>query len=125
MQDLLTAIQVLYKFSNTACVAERGRARLTGFDVGGALVGERDFQSFVQEGQFPQTLGKGVVVELGGGEDGLIGQEVNLGSAPLAAADLAQLASGHAATEVHLPGVVVAPDLDIELLDRKSTRLNS
>ena len=29
---------------------------------------------------------------------------------------LAQLAVGIAATEVHLPGVAVAPDLDVELL---------
>jgi hypothetical protein len=41
---------------------------------------------------------------------------MNLGSAPLAGARLAQFAGGLAATEVHLPGVAVAPDLDVELL---------
>ena len=41
---------------------------------------------------------------------------MNLGAAALAGARLAQFADRIAATEVHLPGVAVAPDLDIELL---------
>ncbi len=41
---------------------------------------------------------------------------MDLGAALLAGAGLAQLADGLAAAEVHLPGVAVAPDLDVELL---------
>jgi hypothetical protein len=91
---------------------------LAGLGVGGALVGERDFQALVEEGELAQALGQGVVVELGDGEDGLVGQEVDLGAAPLRRPHLAQLADGGALGVVLLPGEAVAPDLDVELLRR-------
>ena len=49
-------------------------------------------------------------------KDALVGQEVDLGAAPLAGAGLAQFTGGQAATEIHLPGVAVAPDLHVEFL---------
>src|ERR1039458_10347072 len=41
---------------------------------------------------------------------------MDFGPAPLARPRLAQFAGGGAATEVHLPGVAVAPDFHVELL---------
>ena len=116
VQHGLAAVEMLDELGDAAGVAEFGAASLAGLGIGGALVGERDFKALVEEGEFAQTLGQGVVVVFGGGEDGLVGQEVDLGAAPLAGAGLAQLAGGNAAAEIHLPGVAVAPDLDIEFL---------
>ena len=73
-------------------------------------------EALVEEGHLAQSLSQRVVVVLGGGEDGLVGQKMNFGATALAGARLAQFADRIAATEVHLPGVAVAPDLDVELL---------
>ncbi len=116
MQHGLAAIQMLDELGNAASVAELAVTRLAGLGVGGALVGERDNQALVEEGHLAQTLRQRVVVVLGDREDRLVGQEVNLGATALGRADLAQLADRIAATEVHLPGVAVAADLDVELL---------
>src|SRR6266700_2066012 len=107
---------MLNKFSNAAGVTELSALGLAGLGIGGALVGEGDFKALIEEGHFAQALREGVVVVFGNGEDGLVGQEVHLGSASLAGACLSQLAGRQAATEVHLPGVIVAPDLYVELL---------
>ena len=116
VQHRLAAIEMLDELGDAAGVAELGAAGFAGLGVGGALVGERDLKALVEEGHLAQALRQRVVVELGGGEDGLVGQEVHLGAAALAGAGLAQFAGGNAATEVHLPGVAVAPDFDVELL---------
>ena len=87
-----------------------------GLGIGGALVGEADFKTLVEESELAQALGQGVVVVFGGGKDALVGKEVDLGPAALAGACLAQLAGGSATSEIHLPGVAVAPDLDVEFL---------
>jgi hypothetical protein len=112
----LAAIEVLHKLGDAASVVKLGVAGFTGLGVGGSLVGERNGEAFVEEGHLAQTLGKGVVVVLGGGEDGLVGQKVDLGASALAGTSLAQFADRIAATEVHLPSVAVAPDFYIELL---------
>ncbi len=112
----LAAIEMLDELGDAAGVAELSALGFAGLGVGGALVGERDLEALVEEGHFAQALGQRVVVVFGGGEDGLVGQEVNLGAALLAGAGLAQIAGGQAATEIHLPGVAVAPDLDVEFL---------
>src|ERR1035438_1539478 len=44
---------------------------------------------------------------------------MDFGAAALAGARLAQLTGGISATEVHLPCVAVAPDLDVELLRKR------
>ena len=116
MQHGLAAVQMLDELSDAASIAEFGAPRFAGLGVGGTLVGKRDLQALVQEGHLAQPLGEGIVVELGGGKDALVGQKMYLGPAPLAGARLAQLADGIAATEVHLPGVAVAPDFNVELL---------
>ncbi len=86
-----------------------------GLGVGGALVGEGDLDALVEEGELAQAVGERVVVVLVHGEDGLIGQEVDLGALAGAGAHLAQQADGLAFAVVLLPGEAVAPDLDVEL----------
>jgi hypothetical protein len=66
--------------------------------------------------ELAQTLGQCVVVVLVDGEDGLVRKEVDLGALALGGAHLAQLADGCALGVVLLPGIVVAPDLNVELL---------
>ena len=53
----LAAVEMLDEFGDAA-----GKAKLGGFF--GAFVGERDFQAFVQEGQFAQALGERVEAEV-------------------------------------------------------------
>src|ERR1039458_6098943 len=107
---------MLDNLRDDTCVAKFGTLRLAGLGIRSALVGKRDLKALVEESHLAQALGQGVVIEFCGGEDALVGQEVNLGAAPLAGACLAQFADGVAATEIHLPGVAVPPDFDVELL---------
>ncbi len=92
---------------------------LAGLLVGGALVGERDDQALVEEGEFAQTIGEGVVVVLGDGEDRAVRHEVNLGAAALGGARLGQLGGGNALGIFLLPDGAVAADLQIELLGER------
>ena len=66
VQNLLAAVEVLDELGNAAGILELSAAGFAGLGVGGALVGERDFQALVQEGHLAQSLGQRVVVELGG-----------------------------------------------------------
>ncbi len=97
-------------YLNSVCLG------LAGLGVGGALVGQRDQQAFVQKCQLAQALGQGVVVVFGGGEDFFVGNEVDLGSALLGRAGFLQLAGGLALGICLLPGGAVAPDLELELI---------
>jgi hypothetical protein len=94
VQHGLAAVQVLDELRDAAVVFKIGRLRLAGLRIGRALVGERDQQALVQEREFAQALGKGVVIVLSRGEDTLIGQEVDLGSALLGRTGFLQLARG-------------------------------
>ena len=122
VQHGLAAVEMLDELGDAAGVSELGAARFAGLGVGGALVGERDFEALVEEGHLAQALGERVVVEFGGGEDGLVGQEVDLGAATLAGAGLLQLRSWNAlgvALLVSVPwlaGFFRTPDFDVELL---------
>ena len=89
VQDLLAAVQMLDELGDAAGVLELCVLGFAGLGVGGALVGQRDLQTLVQEGELAQPLRQGVEVVLGDGEDGLVGQEVDLGAALLAGARLA------------------------------------
>ena len=95
-------VDVLDELGDAAGVFELGALGLAGLGVGGALIGKRDFEALVQEGEFAQPLRQGVVVVFGDGEDGSIGQEVNLGAALLRGARLAQLRCGDATRVVLL-----------------------
>ena len=87
---------------------------LAGLWIGGALIGQRDEQSLVQERQFAQTLRQGVEVVFGDGENTLVGQEVNFGSELLGRARFLQLAGRLAFGIGLLPGKTVAPDLEFQ-----------
>ena len=85
VQHLLAAIEMLDELRDAAVVLELGVLGLAGLRIGGALVGQRDQQSLVQEREFAQALRQRVVVIFGRGEDRAVGQEVDFGSAlPLA-----------------------------------------
>ena len=90
VQDLLALVQVLDELGDAAGVLEVCVLGFAGLGVGGALVGEGDLEALVEEGELAQALGEGVVVVLGDGEDGLVGQEVDLGAPRLDGAHLAE-----------------------------------
>ena len=115
VQHLFALVDVLDKLCDPAGVLELLVLALAGLRIGGALVGEMNLKAFVKEGELTQALSEGVVVELGYGEDGLVGQEVDFSAAAFAWAHLAELGRGCALGVVLLPGEVVTPDLDVEL----------
>ena len=117
MQDLLAAVEMLDKFGDATVVFEIRVLGLAGLGVVGALVGERDEQAFVQEGELAQALGERVVVVLGRGEDALVRQEADLGAGlHFRGAGLLQLAGGFAFRVRLLPGEAVAPDFEFQFL---------
>ncbi len=119
VQDLLAAVQVLDELGDTAVVLELGVLGLSSLGIGGALVGQRNQQALVEEGQFPQTLGKRVVVVLGGGEDFFVGKEVHLGAALLGRARLLELAGRVARGVGLLPGKSIAPDFELQFFTQR------
>ena len=88
MQNLLAVVEVFDKLRDAAGVAKLGALGFARLRIGRALVGQRDFQSLVEEGELAQALRQRVVVVFRDGEDGLVGQEVNFGAAPLGVAGL-------------------------------------
>ncbi len=114
VQHALAAVQMLDELGDAAVVLELGALGLAGLGIGGALVGERDEQALVEEGQLAQALRQRVVVVLGDGEDFSVGQEVDLGAALLGGAGLLQLGRGLALGVALLPHRAVAPDLEFE-----------
>ena len=119
VQHLLAAIEMLDELGDAAVVLELGVLGLAGLRIGGALIGQRDQQSLVEECEFAQALRQRVVVIFGRGEDGTVGQEVNLGSALLGRAGLLQLAGGLALGIVLLPGGAVAPDFQLQVFAQR------
>ena len=114
VQNLLATIEVLDEFGNPTVVLELGSLRLAGLGIGGALVSESDEQALVEERQLSQTLRQSVKVKFGGGEDTLVGQEVNFGSAFFGGASLLELAGGFTLGVSLFPGETVTPDFKIE-----------
>ncbi len=119
VQHLLAAVQMLDELGDAAVVLELGALGLAGLRVGGALVGERDHQTLVQESQLAQALRQCVVVVFRRGEDGFVGHEVNFGSVILGGSGLFQLAGGVAFRVRLLPGESVAPDFEIEFFAKR------
>ena len=56
VQNLFAAVDVLDELGDAAGVLELGALGFAGLGVGGALIGERDLQALVQEGEFAQPL---------------------------------------------------------------------
>ena len=125
VQHGFAAVEVLDELGDAAGVAELGAPGFAGFGVGGALVGERDFEALVEEGHFAQALGEGVVVELGGGEDGFVGQEMDLGAATLAGAGLLQLGCGYALGITLLVGMLGSPGFSGRQISTSNSSLSA
>ena len=119
MQHALATIQVLDEFGDPAVVLELGAFGLARLLVGGALVGEGDEQPLVQESHLAQALGQRVVVVFRGGEDLLVGQEVDLGSALFRGTRLLQLRSWFALGVGLLPHRAFAPDLEFQQMTER------
>ncbi len=115
VEHLFAFVDVPDKLCDPARVLELLVLGLAGLRIGSALVGEMNLEAFVEEGELTQALSEGVVVELGYGEDGLVGQEVDFSAAAFAGTHLAELGRGCALGVVLLPGEVVTPDFDVEL----------
>ena len=88
VEDVFALVEMLDELGDAAVEFEFAVLGIAGLGVGGALVGEGDDQSLVEEGELAQTVGQRVVVVLGDGEDGLVRNEVDLGAAPLGGAGL-------------------------------------
>ena len=116
MQRLLAAIQVLDKFRDAAVVLELSRLGVAGLRVSRALIGQRDEQALIQEGQLAKPLRQRVEVVLGDSEDFFIGQELNFGPTLLGGAGLLELAGRLALRICLLPGETVTPDFEIKLM---------
>src|SRR5205814_9940293 len=86
-----------------------------GLRIGGALVGQRDQQSLVEECQFAQALRQRVVVVLGGSKDGTVGKEVNLRAAFFGGARFVKFVGRFALGIIRLPSVAIAPDLQLQI----------
>ena len=119
MQHLLALVEQLDELGDAASVFEVGALGLAGLGVGGAFVGQGDFEALVEKRELAQALGERVVVVLRGCEDRLVGQEVDLGAALLRGARLTQLGKGCALGVVLLVGVAVAPYLNVEGLAQR------
>ena len=65
VQHLLAAVQVLDELRDAAVVLELRLLGLARLGIGRALVGERDQQALVQEGEFAQALRQRVEVVFG------------------------------------------------------------
>ncbi len=131
VQDGLAAVEMLDELGDATGVFELGAACFAGFGVGGALVGERDLEAFVEEGHLAQALSERVVVEFGGGEDGPVGQEVNLSAAALAGAGFLELRCGGTLGIALLVGVARlagffrTPDFDFKLFTERVDAANT
>ena len=114
VQRGLAAVQVLDELRDAAVELELGVLRLARLGIGGALVGQRDEQALVEEGQLAQALRQRVVVVFGDGEDCRVGNEVDLGSALLGGPGLLELAGWNAFGIALLPYRAVAPDFQLK-----------
>src|ERR1700741_5217072 len=101
------AVQVLDEFRDAAGEAELG-------GLFRALVGERNFQAFVEECVFTEASGDGVVAEAGFLEDGGIGMEGNLRASLAGIAGASQLVGGLALFVGLFPHRAIALDFEFE-----------
>ena len=116
MQYAFAAVQMLDEFCDTAGVFELQLLRFAGLGIGKALVGQRDLQAFVQEGELAQTLGQRVKVVFRRGENFFVGKKMYFGAAFFCGAGFLQLGLRIALGIALLPHVAVAPDFQIKLM---------
>jgi hypothetical protein len=107
VQHLLALIQMLDEFSDAA-----GETELDGFVA--ALVGERDFQAFVQEGELAQPLRQNVVAVLVVLKNRGIGMKRNLRAGLASFSRALQLGLGFSFVVGLFPHFAVAPDFEFQ-----------
>ena len=116
VQYAFAAVQMLDEFGDTAGVLEFQLLRFARLWIGGAFVGERDLQAFVQEGQFAQALRQRVIVVFGCGEDFFVGKEMDFCAALFGGPGFLQFGLRIALGIALLPDMSVAPDFQIKLM---------
>src|SRR5882724_1183251 len=116
MEDAFAAVQMLNELRDPAGVFEIQPFGLTRLWIRQALVGQRDFQAFVEEGKLAQALGQRVKVVLGRGENFLVWKKMYFGAALFGGAGFLELGLRIAFRVALLPDVAVAPDFQIELV---------
>ena len=109
VEDGLVLVEVLDELDDAALVLE-----LVGFVD--PLVGDRDPDAAVEEGQLPHPLGQDLEIELGRLEDLVVGPERDLGPGLLGLADLLELGQRDAALVALGVDPAVALDLEVEPL---------
>ncbi len=119
MQHALAAIQVLDELGDAAVVLELRLLGLARLGIGGALVGQRDQQSLVQESELAQALRQGVVVVLGSGEDLFVRNKADFGAALLRGSGFLQLGSRLTLRIGLLPHRTVAPDFQLQQMTQR------
>src|SRR6266404_6891225 len=112
VQRRLAAVQVLDEFADAA-----GKAKLRGFF--GPLVRERDFQAFVQEGEFAKALRQRVKAIARLIEDGRIRMKCDFRSSFARLARLFQLGGGLALFVGLFPNAAVARDFEFEPVGKR------
>ena len=105
------AIEMLDEFGDAA-----GEAELGGFF--GALVGERDFQALVEEGELAEALRQSVEAVDGLIEDGWIGVKSDFGAGFAGLAGMLELGGGLAFFVGLFPDVAVAANFQLEPVGR-------
>src|SRR5277367_2859332 len=112
VQHAFAFVEVLDEFGDAA-----GEAKF-GF-LATALVVERDFQAFVQEGELAETLREGVVAVDGLAENFGIGVESDFRAGLARLAGSFELRGGHALFVGLLPDFAFAPDFQIEPIGKR------
>ena len=112
VQDPFAFVQVLDEFGDAAGEAELGF-------LAAALVIERDFQAFVQEGEFAEALRERVVTVDGLAENLGVGVKSDFRSGLARLAGSLELRSGHALFVGLLPDFAFAPDFQIEPIGKR------
>src|ERR1035437_6258595 len=85
----------------------------------GVLLVELNLDPAVEKGQFAQPVGQNVPLEMGGGENRVVGRKGDFGSRAGAGADDFQRGHRYAALVTLAVNLAVAPDLDLQPLAQR------
>src|ERR1700730_816317 len=112
VEGALAAVEVLDEFSNTT-----GKTKFSGFFR--AFVGERDLETFVEEGVLTQACGEGIVAEDGLFENAGIRMERHSSAGFAGLAGLLQLGGGLAFFIALFPDGTVALNFEFEFIRKR------
>src|SRR5258706_9654839 len=125
MQHRLTAIEVLDELRDAAIEFEFRALGFAGLGIRGALIGKRDGQTFVEEGELTQTIRQSVKAIFGDGKDLAIRKKVDLGATLLGAARLLEFCLRFAfgvsllVNRAGFAWLLRAPDLKVQLIAKR------